>query len=115
MRHDQKETTMANTTNDKIAFVAETFVRELRALREKTGNAGLWRSDEIRLIVEMNGDEAKFELACRSNGETVRAATLSELMTEMYRRAGFNDYQAGKLTAIADRLSTPALPAPREG
>jgi hypothetical protein len=79
-----------------ILLVARQFATELQKFRLKVGrNSNRWSTDHLTLRVDV-GDKVEFRLEY-SGTSNVKAAKLGALMYEVYRRAGFDDRQAGHL------------------
>lgn len=86
-----------------IKFVAETFAQELQKLRDRRTDRN-YQPDALILRVEV-GEKGGMSIEhAHGYGNNVRAADLGTLLDEIYRRAGFDDREAGKLQAMGDRL-----------
>jgi len=91
-----------------VKLVADHFAAEVSKFRAKSGRSGHWQTDHITLHVDVS-EKVEFRLEY-SGAQEVRAATLGALMDEVYRRAGFDDREAGRLQAASEGLLS--LPAP---
>jgi hypothetical protein len=100
--------------NTAITSVATEFARQLQLLRSRCDRTDHYSDDKLELNVTVaHGNKVTFELAYGTGygaASAVKAATLDALMTEVFRRAGFDDRQAGALQAAGDAML--ALPSP---
>lgn len=91
-------------------LVAKHFATELAKFRVNSGRDSSWSNDHLTLHVDVG---SKIEFWLEYYGSTsVKAAKIGPLMDEVYRRAGFDDKQAGVMQAESDALM--ALPGPRQ-
>lgn len=94
-------------------LVAQHFAAELAKFRAKSGrSSNQWSTDHLTLYVDVS-DKVEFRIEYSGNTH-VRAAKLGPLMDEVYRRAGFDDRQAGQLQAESDALMALPRPGPND-
>jgi hypothetical protein len=87
-----------------IRLVAEAFARELQQLRERRQPRENYNADTLTLTVSV-GDKGGMAIEhTHGYGSAVRAADLGTLLDEIYRRAGFDEREAGRLHAAGVTL-----------
>lgn len=97
--------------NGTIREVAQEFAKDLQVLRAKMARQSSFQEDVLTLRVAVKHEEVQFELSySQGYGSPVKASTLGALLDEVYRRAGFDDREAGRLQAQGEALR--ALPPP---
>lgn len=90
--------------DDAIRTVAERFAQELQQLRERRQPRQNYSADTLSLIVSV-GDKGGMSIEhTHGYGNAVRAADLGTLIDEIYRRAGFDEREAGRLQAAGVTL-----------
>lgn len=95
-----------------ITQVAQEFTRQLTLLRSRLSDT--YGEHHLALHVAVGHEKVTFSLNYSrgyfSGKGEVQAASLALLVDEVWRRAGFDDKQAGVLQATSDALR--ALPKP---
>lgn len=100
--------------NNTLNAAAIAFASELRRLRQREGRDNAYGEDKISFSVTVSSGGPQIELSyCKGYSGNIKAASLGALMDEAWRRAGFDDREAGRVAEVNDRLRL-ALPAPSD-
>lgn len=102
--------TSPSEIDQAVLALSQTFAQELAKFRSRLGRTDSWSSDELRLVVSCSASEQASVRLEFSEHQHCQGATLNGLLDEVYRRAGFDDREAGRLQAASAALL--GLPAP---
>jgi hypothetical protein len=103
---------MSHEIDSAIAAVAQAFATELQKLRERrtpqrAGGIGIgsnYQEDVFCLRVSVGQKGGMSIEHTHGYGSEVRAADFGTLLDEIYRRAGFDEREAGRLQAASATL-----------
>jgi hypothetical protein len=95
---------MPHPIDDSIITVAQAFAAELQKIRELRQGRDNYQEDVLFLRVSV-GEKGGMSIEhTHGYGNSIRAADFGTLLDEIYRRAGFDEREAGRLQAASATL-----------